>query len=258
VLFSIVFTNTDTEPCLLRGTPRVVATQPGLPDRIATPGYRQPLGGVPGDMAPGATTVLSLQEGVQCDGTPPPTAAYYDHFDVTLPTGGTIAVKVDNTNSRLGLRCDFLVGQFHVQVPQPEPTPPPWSGLTASLDLPDSAQAGATLNYVVTLTNPTDDTITLQPRPGYIEAAYSTATQTVIHDPSAPPDKQQPFRTPISAAKKTYALNCSAVTSIPAHGNIRYAMQLAIPADMPTETMTVHWGLLGPGTGLSGGTVQIR
>lgn len=123
LLFSIVFTDTSNKPCLLRGTPPVVATGGGLPDRTATPTGHPPLGGLPGDMAPGATTELSFQEGVTCDTTPPP-AAYYHRLAVTLPTGGTVAVNVTDSYDRLTLRRAFGVGQFHVPIPQPDPTPP--------------------------------------------------------------------------------------------------------------------------------------
>jgi hypothetical protein len=258
VVFRLEFSNLGPQACLLRGVPRVVATQPGLPQRVATPGnYELLQGGLPGDMAPGGHTDLALDYGTACDTTPQAGTAYH-HLSVTLPGGGTVPVTVPGGRPAFDPTCGFEVGHFYDPIPQPDPPPPPYAGLVASLTLPDWAQAGSELDYVVTLTNPTVQAIGLDPCPGYVEAANSGQTQTIVTHPSLPPAKQDPRQVPIALAKQAYALNCATVTTIPAHQAVRYQMRLQLPPTTPPGSTNIYWSLWSAGKVFTTGAVEVR
>lgn len=86
------FRNTSTTPCVLKGYPAVVATEPGRPDVRATNGsWFQPSSGT-ATMRPGESTALVLETDTECGARPgggggiPP----YHHIAITLPAGGTV------------------------------------------------------------------------------------------------------------------------------------------------------------------------
>jgi hypothetical protein len=99
------------------------------------------------------------------------------------------------------------------------PTPPPgqsqpavsvppryYQALHASITAPARAKFGSTIEYVVTLTNPTDRPVTLDPCPVYVEGIWTSV--------------------------ETHPLNC-APGSIPAGGSVEFGMRIQVPGQGP-------------------------
>jgi hypothetical protein len=109
-------------------------------------------------------------------------------------------------------------------VPQPEQSQPrtPASRLTTTLDTPATVAAGATLLYVVALTNPTAKAVTLSPCPAYLQAA------------------------PSILVKDVEALNCRPVGAIAAHGTVCFEMHMPIPVGTTAGELQIIWQLVGP------------
>lgn len=216
----VTFRNTSRSTCVLKGYPRVTATEPGRPDVTATNGSFFP-SGRPANMPPGRETLLGLETDTYCNARPggggggPP----YHHIAIRLPGGGTVALH--RASDGFDVACGLhLTGFFVAQAEQPEPHDP-LSDLRASLETPRTIRAGGTLVYVADVRNPTDRPISLIPCPGYIE--WTTGTPT--------------------PAKQTYALNCRPVGAIAAHGSVRFEMRLRIPANTPAGPIHISWTL---------------
>jgi hypothetical protein len=94
----------------------------------------------------------------------------------------------------------------------------PRTDLQVSLQVPPTATAGALLEYTVTLTNPTDHDIALEPCPTFIQhgdAGY----------------------------KDPHLLNCAQAHPVPAGGTEEFAMQVAIPANARLGRSHLRWYL---------------
>ncbi len=222
LIIDVRFRNTSQSTCVLNGYPHVTATEPGLPDVTGTNGSFFPSAGT-ANMTPGQDTFLGLETDTYCTARPggggggPP----YHHIDIVLPGGGT--VSLDRHADGFDVTCGLHLTKFFVPQPEQPQAHDPLSDLQASLETPPSVSAGSTLIYVADLSNPTDQPISLDPCPGYIEAA------------SAP--------TPV---KEIYALNCAPVGAIAATRTIRFEMRMHIPANTPAGPLTIHWALLAP------------
>jgi hypothetical protein len=227
------FRNTGNSTCLLDGYPRVTASQAGQVDVTATSGSFFD-GGHAANMGPGATTLLGLETDTYCAARPggvtgrPP----YHRVSVTLPGGGTVSLAARGDDG-FDVTCGLHVTRFFdPSYPRAEPVYP-LAVLTAALELPPTAAAGRTLDYVVELGNPTAHRVDLDPCPGYVQAVRTTV-----------PVKEQ------------HALNCAPVGRLGPHQTVRFAMRLRIPADAAAGAVTLYWSLDSSGApGL--GTVVI-
>jgi hypothetical protein len=219
----VIFHNTSTSTCVLKGYPHVTLTEPGHPDIAGTDGSFFPTADT-ANMQPGQDTLLGVETDTYCDARPGggPPGPLYHHLHITLPAGGT--VTIDSPNGGFDPTCGLHLTRFFVQqAEQPQPHDP-LGDLLVSLETPDSVPAGSTLTYLADVTNPTDQSISLNRCPGYVEAA------------AGPP-------TPL---KEVYALNCAPVGAISAHDTTRFEMRLRIPPDAVAGPLTFHWSLAGP------------
>ena len=223
------FTNISRASCLLTGFPAISALAPDGRRVPLHPVRSSPNGTffgllVPAAMRPGRHVYLDLAtEDVTCrlGGRP-----VYHELTFRLPDGGRLL-----THTRLASFCGGWE-MSRIGLPQrTTATTPPRAGsvgaLHVALSLPRSARAGAALRYLVTLTNPTDTPVRLDPCPSYTEAFYL---------PSPPTDPH---------LSQALFLNCDTVRSIAPGQRVRYEMRLRLPA-MPSGLAKFGWHLNAP------------
>lgn len=108
------FRNTSRSACLLKGYPRVTATEPGLPAVAGTDGSFFPTAGT-ANMSPGQDTLLGLETDTMCPARPdggsgkPP----YHHITIHLPGGGV--VRLDEPSQGFDVTCGLRLTEFFVQ-----------------------------------------------------------------------------------------------------------------------------------------------
>ena len=207
----------NATPCILKGFPRVVATEAGKAPVVAVDGAFFVGQEISATMSPGSYTTLSLETERDCDaryasGKNWPTLIYHT-ATVTIPGGGNVVVH-DNFD----VECGLFTGQFGVAQPEPQYTQSPIDGATAAIELPSAVAAGGTLDYVIDLTNPTAHDMVLDPCPSYQQSIGE-------------------------GGKDPVEFNCPAVHLLPAGQTKRFAMQLAVPADFPSGQAEVYWGV---------------
>jgi len=214
-------TNVSRTTCLLGGFPTsVVATEPGLPP-VAAARTRLKQDPPEGNIAPGKFGILVVYAPLCGAVEPPPPATLprrvYHRLVVSLPGGGQTVV-----NGSLDLSCGGIsVDPLGVR----QPVFRAWySPLKIDVSIPASVNAGTTMTYVVTLTNPTADPIRINPCPGYIETATGKDINIV----------------------ETHTLNCNRLREIPANSSIRYEMRMHIPHNTPTGAAVVSWTFAAP------------
>jgi len=121
-------------------------------------------------------------------------------------------------------------------------TIPPGQGsldaLRVSLHLPPSARSGATLRYLVTLTNPTRTPVRLDPCPSYTQAIYAASIPSKRHPRKGVPSRQV-------ARSAAFYLNCDAVHAISPGQQVTYQMRFAVPA-LPRGLAKFGWHLNTP------------
>ena len=222
LLFHVRFDNTSDTTCVLAGYPRVTATETGQPDVTGQDGSFFPAPAT-ANIAPGQDSLLGLETDTYCADRPdggggrPP----YHHLVIDLPgAGGTVAL---DAAEGLDLTCGLHLTRFFVPQPEQPDPPSPLQHLAVAIETPDTVAAGTTLDYAIDLTNRSDQPVSLNPCPAYLQAA-------------SPP-------TPV---KDIEALNCAPVGSIPARGTVRFEMRMPIPADTPAGELRVFWDLIGP------------
>ncbi|WP_203337878.1 hypothetical protein [Nocardioides limicola] len=127
---------------------------------------------------------------------------------------------------------------FEPWAPLPEEATPPflteepvrWDFLSATVALPESARAGETLKYVVTLTNRGETTVDLRPCGGYTQrlTGVDINNQTVWE-----------------GVQERYRLNCDAQPTLRPGEQRAYAMELEVPGDAPSQRSgLLEWQLL--------------
>jgi hypothetical protein len=230
VKLPVQFTNRSTTTCVLVGYPTLAG--------VTATGHVVPLDpqhgsyfGDPGpasNIAPGATAVVFVSWS-DPDQTTLPTPLYRQ-LRIGLPGGGGVDVPDDGLITSAGV----WITAFGVPaLQQPPPPDPPASPLVASIDTPATVRPGETLDYAVTLTNPTDAAYSLEPCPAYTEFVGS-GTQTWV------------------ATVDNYYLNCDTVHEIAARTSVTYEMRLAVPNDQPlSSSPKFGWNLQGIDTGVS-------
>jgi len=224
-----MFTNRSATTCVLVGYPTLAG--------ITAAGHVVTLDvehgsyfgdpGPPSNIAPSDTAVVFIGWCLGNQMQPPPQP--YRQLRIGLPSGGA----VDIAASGFGVGCESVTDFGVPAMQQPPPPDPPASPLIARVDAPSTMRAGETLDYTVTLTNPTDTAYSLQPCPAYTEFVGS-GTQTWV------------------ATVGDYYLNCDTVRAIAAHSSVTYEMRLAVPLDQPpTSSPKFGWNIQGSDTGSS-------
>lgn len=94
--------------------------------------------------------------------------------------------------------------------------------LRVRLETPATVTAGSTLHYAIDLYNPTSSAILLLPCPTYQESLSSGSGRVV----------------------EEHVLNCAGVRQVPAGGQVRFEMELAVPASLPASSASgIVWQL---------------
>jgi hypothetical protein len=122
----------------------------------------------------------------------------------------------------------------------PVARPSPLRALRATAQgYPARIAPGQLLRFIITLANPTDAAVSLTAPgpPGYAIGAYCART------PSRPGYQ----------FAQIYSLNNRPRPSVPAHGSVPFAIELAIPTiTCPTGRLNITWQSPPPGFGLQG------
>ncbi|RZT77973.1 hypothetical protein EV382_1150 [Micromonospora violae] len=132
-----------------------------------------------------------------------------------------------NPRARASLSASGFTEPPVVSVPPSSPL----DQLTVAVQGPATAVAGSRLTFRVTLGNPTDRPLALDPCPGYLMERFSLGDATNDAVNSA----------------QLYRLNCRALTQIPADGRAVFEMVAEVPASMRAgRELTVTWKLYLP------------
>jgi len=224
VKLPIMFTNRSLTTCVLAGYPtldgiaasgRAVALNPQHGSYFGDPGPAS-------NIAPNDTAVVFVGWSIPDEVTQP--TPPYRQLRIGLPAGGDVDVAASGLIASGGV----WVTAFGVPALQhPPPPDPPASPLVARIDTPPTVRPGETLQYTVTLTNPTDTAYSLEPCPAYTEFVGS-GTQTWV------------------ATVDDYYLNCDTVHEIAAHSSVTYEMRLAVPLNQPlSSSPKFGWNIPG-------------
>lgn len=228
---TFAFRNVSKTACILRGYPPVVASEPGKADVTAADSGFFVGRERSGNMPPGGVTTLNIETERDCParyanpGKFP--ALIYHTVTIGIPGGGQVAL-----HQAFDVLCGLHTGQFAVAQPPQRYTHSPITGARAALELPSGVAAGATLDYVADLTNPTGTGMVLSPCPGYQQGLGS-------------------------AGKETLSLNCRARHRIPARQTVRFAMRLHVPAGTPTGPIIVYWRVAAPDGAFARGSLHV-
>jgi hypothetical protein len=229
----IRLTNIGADACHLVGFP---ATQllpaAGSPQTVGAHENAQHLASERVDLAPGEEVVMLIGTPGACDAATGPQRKVNKRVQLALPGGGMKVLE--------GVHIDTLCGRAAVLKFHPvhnEATAsaraakagPSLSQLTGTISAPDEQNRGGTLNYTVTLSNPTSSPIALSPCPAYTQSVY-TESKTV---------------------SSTLRLNCAAANAqIPPNAAVSFEIQAQVPADLPAGGAKLNWKLEdGPGVG---------
>src|SRR5439155_11946404 len=119
----IVFINTGSGRCLLRGYPTITGVAPSGDRRTLRPTRGGTYFGrlIPADMAPGGRTFLDVATSAGCDGGRRPGTTYRQLvFD--LPTGGRVRAGQVSITAVCGLSMsEFGLPERYAPVPRPTP-----------------------------------------------------------------------------------------------------------------------------------------
>jgi hypothetical protein len=235
-LEELVFHNRG-RPCLLRGYPTVSGVTTGGARRTLRPSRSG--GGtyfgrlVPADMPRGGHTLLDFATGRVCEGGTRRGTTYRD-LVFRLRNGGIVRAGKNVTITEV---CGLSMSTFGLRPAPPRPpTPPPAAvgTLTATIAAPATIRAGDTLDYVITLANPTSVTVRLSPCPGYTQGIYVDGL----------------------VGRGSFALNCDTVQAIPPHQHVRYAMRLQVP-NRSARVAKLGWSLNDPNGPFAGTALQV-
>jgi hypothetical protein len=234
-LDELVFTNIGARACLLRGYPTISAETASGSRRTLRPQRGGTYFGrlVPSDLPPGGHVFLDVATSAGCDAGRKPTI-HYRHLVVTLPGGESVRANQVTIHEDCGLSMSAF-GLPERYPPTRGAAPGSAGTLRARVHLPDDFRAGNVLRYTVTLSNPTETKVTLDPCPGYSEGLY--ASGLVVHH--------------------SFALNCRSVHAIPPHGHVEYAMQLSVPRQAKPGNVKFSWNLDTPTGPLAGEAVEV-
>ena len=223
-----VLTNTGSAGCVLQGYPsRLQGWQDGRwQDLRFTQGtffIEEDPSPSPVDLAPGGQAELILGTEDACNGGDVGASKLFSRLLVTLPDQTTLEL-----NEAINTFCGLDVSSFHpLPIPQssaPISSPGPLSGLQVQMHAPTTATAGTTLSYTVTVSNPTDADIALDPCPRW---------QALIDNPVGPDGMTQ-----VSGP-----LDCATTPSVSAHGGFTVQTRINVPTAAGTAKFV--WWLTG-------------
>lgn len=220
----IAVTNTGTTPCNLDSSPSTVyGLSPSGSSQQVT--YSDASGDDSTvSMVPGQSVKLALTTTSACSKP----SLLFSRFRLTMDGGGLSVSLPSGLDVSCGLRVTALTSQSPA-------APSPLSALTVTTTMPDHVTHGATVQFAVTLTNPTSSSISLDPCPNYTEFIAPMGTNP----------------TTFSVA---YQLNCSgAGGQIGAGGSVAFDMQVAAP----TSVGQAKWGWQLSGAVQSGGVLSV-
>jgi Protein of unknown function (DUF4232) len=247
--------NISASPCTLDGVPAVTLMSHGVPAHVdyarfgtskavkvglpahGTANFRIDWGApycpgqrglYPGPPARGPFSLRAAVDGLTLDITVHSTASPGCVLEDTHPNVTTSSVVTSP------------IGPGAVTPGPPAARPSPLRALRATAkDYPGRIPPGHLLKFVITLANPTDVALSLTapPPPGYAIGAYCTRT----------------LSRPGYQFARTYSLNNRPRPAVPAHGSVRFAMELTIPTTAcPTDRLSITWQSPPPGYGLQG------
>lgn len=216
-------TNTSNTACAVSGYPDVVGEGQGItpttPSSLTkVSGFNEP--GMQYALGPGATAGFTVEQSDSCDSDPNAPSVDYQQLVITLPGGGN-AVLTD----ALPKTCPGLAETIYTHVfTEAGPLAP----LTAKVTAPASVKLGASsVDYSVTLNNPSSAPVSLYPCPNYTEFASDGP-------------KIQP---------QTFRLNCSHVEEVEPGRSVTFTMRVAIlqPPPFPKKyDLGISWQLDSP------------
>lgn len=223
------FTNRTSQTCLTGGYPRVVLTEPGERTLVATSGGFWDEHVPPSDLRPGATARFAIGYSYACETGP--AAPLYEHVTVTLPGGGSFTktlsgAKPVDSQIPLGVfaQCGVTVTEFNIPSAQPVYPSDPLVALIATIEAPTTVRTGTVFTYLLTLANPTSESIALDPCRGYYQRIDSMKSQYFA-----------------------FQLNCSDAHPIPAGGRESFVMEMSA-AGLSVGVHGVDWHLDADGS----------
>ncbi len=223
----ILFTNISPNPCYFPGPPAAaVFPADGTKQQVTSSDSTAHTI----DLAPGQTGYVVVGTPPTCENVGHPDVA--TNMDLTLATGEVVHVNDVWINVECGPPDTVL---FDTQG-APSPVPVAQSVLKARLDVLGPVQAGYTLTYSVTLTNPSSDAVQLSPCPAYTQ--YLATAQ--------PGQVQQ-----------TLLLNCANVGSLEPGGEATFEMKIQVPSQFSTGPAKLSWKLEVPDGTFAGTGVTI-
>lgn len=248
-------TNISSRPCTLDGVPAVTLMLRGIPVNVSYGQFGANMA-VKVGLPPHRAANFRIDWGAPyCPGEGGPSAGPPDRWPFSL------RATVDSLTLHIAVHSTATPGPLD-DCPGPEPTtssvatspiepgavipgpplakPSPLRALLATAgQYPGRIAPGHVLKFVITLANPTGGAVSLTapPRPGYAIGAYCARTPS----------------TPGYQFARLYSLDNRPRSAVSAHGSVRFAMQLAIPAvPCPTARLTITWQSPPPGFGPQG------
>lgn len=206
----ITIQNSGITACTLAGTPTATGvTSSGA--NVSFQGQSTPPTGVLSSLLNSGDQAIVWISALGSCSQPSPNGKL-NEAQIDIPGGGALTISTPQLNVGCG---GLEVSPFMLQTTPAVPPPGPLSGLTASTTLPSTVSPGSTLDYSITISNPTSSAVSLNACP-----AYSEQLGTV--------------------ASASYELNCSP-GEIPAGSSMTFAMQLAVPANAPAGETKFLW-----------------
>jgi hypothetical protein len=250
-------TNISASPCTLRGVPVVTLLSKGVPVDVDYARFGTGKAVTVG-LPPHGTANFRIDWGAPyCPGTtdlrdpgPPDRGPFSMRaridgltLDVTVrgtaSPGCTSEAMDPNVTSNSSV-VTSPIGPGAVTPGPPVAKPSPLRALRATAaGYPRRIAGGRLLRFVLTLANPTGTAVSLAAPspPSYAIGATCARTPAL----------------PGYQFARVYSLNNRARTAVPAHGRVRFAMELAIPAIYcPTGRLAITWQSPVPGFGLEG------
>jgi len=223
----LVLTNTAGDACALAG--------PLAGAAVLDAGGERALAGSAGaaahrlDLAPGQTARMLVGTPGACAGAGNPVVA--SSLRLAFDTGETAAVSGVWLNVECGAPRTVLFSADAIPA-----AAVPASGLRATLTAPSSVGRGRTLSYVVTLANPTANTITLGSCPSYTEWLGSG---------------------PSVGISRTLRLNCGAAPRLGPGQSVAFEMRLSVPQNSTLGPAKLSWHLEVPDGAGAGTTIGV-
>lgn len=254
--------NRSRTPCLLRGSPGVrLVGSDGRPFREVKGNHasRNPkgiqnwvvlapgLGDVPSGDAPlhPGQAGFSFQTYGACE------RPVLERYEFVLPWASTpIVLRVDPPRPFRGGRCDVPGSSLQMAVwpfapvPTPAPPTPRPPPLIVTLEVPATAVAGSTLEYLVTLTNLGSDDVHFPECPYYVHWLVPARSPMMTTDAKGNPDGIRPLDPPI-AGKNTLLLNCAPVRTLLLGASATFAMRLEVLVAAEQGPASLQWSVGG-------------